>query len=94
ITVTFEDKSFADLKNLANLITEKKEACLLLATTSENKILLTCNGSQDISCGKLFKEHLLAYNGKGGGNDHSAQAAFATTEELMNFFAFISGIIK
>ena len=94
IAVVFEDKSFKDLKSLAQKIKEEKEINLLLASISENKLLLNCNGEQEISCGKLFKEFLPIHNGKGGGNDCSAQAAFTTTEELLKFFHFVKSKIK
>ena len=94
IAVVFEDKSFKDLKSLAQKIKEEKEINLLLASISENKLLLNCNGEQEISCGRLFKEFLPIHNGKGGGNDCSAQAAFTTTEELLKFFHFVKSKIK
>ena len=94
ITAVYDDKSFTDLKNLADFVLVENEVCFLLVSTLENKVLFTYNGSQDFSCGKLFKEHLASYNGKGGGNDRSAQAAFATTEELLTFFHFLRNLIK
>jgi alanyl-tRNA synthetase len=62
----------------------------LFASTVENKIVLMHNGTKSLKCGNLFKENLNKFNGKGGGNDKSAQAGFPSNEETLKFYHFIS----
>jgi alanyl-tRNA synthetase len=86
----FEDKSFSDIKEFAIKLANENNLFVLFTTTAENKVVLVHNGSKSISCGKFLKEHLVSFNGKGGGNDKLAQAGFPTKEETLNFFEFAS----
>ncbi|RDW21119.1 hydrolase [Oceanobacillus arenosus] len=85
----FADKSLKDMQRLAAKIVSEHAIIVLFASTAENKVLLYYNGSENLSCGKYFKEHLPAFNGKGGGNDQSAQAGFATGSDALDFYEFI-----
>ncbi|RDW21249.1 alanyl-tRNA editing protein [Oceanobacillus chungangensis] len=89
VSHVFADKSLKDMQRLAAKIVTDQAIIVLLATTAENKILLYHSGSEHFSCGKLFKEHLPAFNGKGGGNDQSAQAGFPSNEDSVQFYEFI-----
>ncbi|MGW9528797.1 alanyl-tRNA editing protein [Paenibacillus terrae] len=82
----FEQKTFQELQQMAAKLTSEHDLLVLLATTAENKIILTHNGTQSVACGAYFKEHLGAFQGKGGGSNQSAQAAFSSREDLLNFF--------
>jgi alanyl-tRNA synthetase len=86
----FEDKSFDEIKELALKIVNENNLVVLFATISENKTVLVHNGTFSLSCGKFLKEHLASFNGKGGGNDRTAQAGFPSKEETLNFFEFAS----
>lgn len=90
----FEDKSLKDLQYFSAKLATENDLIILLASTSENKIILAHNGTQAISCGALFKEHLRDFNGKGGGNDKSAQAGFSSSEDVVRFFKFVSSLVK
>ncbi|WP_342415628.1 alanyl-tRNA editing protein [Paenibacillus sp. FSL R10-2782] len=82
----FEQKALQELQQMAVKLTSEHDLLVILATTAENKIILTHNGTQDVACGAYFKEHLGAFQGKGGGSNQSAQAAFSSREDLLNFF--------
>ncbi|MGG1640477.1 alanyl-tRNA editing protein [Paenibacillus sp. NRS-1782] len=82
----FEQKTLQELQQMAVKLTSEHDLLVILATTAENKIILTHSGTQDVACGAYFKEHLGAFQGKGGGSNQSAQAAFSSREDLLNFF--------
>lgn len=88
IAHVFEDKTLKDLQNLAGKMTSKCDSFVLLATASENKVVLSRSGNSELSCGAFFKEHVGSYNGKGGGNDILAQAGFPTWEDAKDFYEF------
>jgi alanyl-tRNA synthetase len=94
VAQVFEDKTLKDLQNLAGKITSKCDSPVLLATTSENKVVLSRSGNSELSCGAFFKEHVGSYNGKGGGNDALAQAGFPTWEDAKAFYEFAMGTLN
>ncbi|WP_110928022.1 alanyl-tRNA editing protein [Bacillus massiliglaciei] len=83
------DKPFSDIAALAEILGARTDRIILLATEKDNKILLSHNGKNPIHCGKLFKEELPNFSGKGGGSNKKAQAGFTNTEDLLNFFQFL-----
>ncbi|GAA0357542.1 alanyl-tRNA editing protein [Bacillus horti] len=85
----FADQSFKDIQQLAQEIASGHDVLVLFATTAENKLILLHNGTQQVACGKLFKEHLSTFNGKGGGSDKTAQAGFTSKEDMLKFFDFL-----
>jgi alanyl-tRNA synthetase len=85
----FPDKSLKDMQRLAAKIVAEQAIIVLFASIAENKVLLYHSGSENLSCGKFFKEHLPAFDGKGGGNDQSAQAGFTSGEDAVRFYEFI-----
>jgi len=90
ISHIFEDKSLKDLQNLATKLTADNElpVPVLLATSSENKVVLAYSGGSDLSCGSFFKANLGSFNGKGGGSDKLAQAGFSNWEDALAFYEF------
>ncbi|ANX12579.1 hydrolase [Fictibacillus arsenicus] len=84
----FDNKSFNEIKELAIKIAQEHNLFILFAATEENKVILVHNGTENFSCGKFLKEHLGSFNGKGGGNDKTAQAGFPSKEDTVNFFEF------
>ncbi|MBY6035814.1 hydrolase [Fictibacillus nanhaiensis] len=84
----FDDISFHDMKDLAIKLANENSLFILFATTSENKIVLAHNETKSIACGKFLTEHLSSFNGKGGGNDKTAQAGFPSTDDMLAFFKF------
>lgn len=89
IIATFTDKSFGDIQLISKHILLQGSYLLILASASDNRILFTHNGSFEINCGKIFKEHLSTFNGKGGGSDKQAQGGFQNTEDMNRFVEFL-----
>ncbi|MGZ9584354.1 alanyl-tRNA editing protein [Paenibacillus marinisediminis] len=88
IATVFQDKSLKDLQNLAGKINSQCDAPVLLLTTMENKVLLSQRNISGFSCGAFMKANQVHYNGKGGGSDILAQAAFANEEDAFAFYEF------
>ena len=82
----FEDKTMKDLQFLTQSLLEKANALLLLASKSENKVLITHGGSINIHCGDFLKKMLPSFRGKGGGNDKKAQASFTEKADFLAFY--------
>lgn len=55
--------------------------------------LFAHNGEIQICCGQILKENLSQINGKGGGNNKSAQASFETTEDMNRFFDYLKQLL-
>lgn len=87
IARVFESKSMKDLQNLAGKLAAQSDCPVLLATISENKVVLA-NNSEALSCGAFFKANLAAYQGKGGGSDKIAQARFGTWDDAAAFLEY------
>ncbi|MFS0863839.1 alanyl-tRNA editing protein [Fredinandcohnia sp. 179-A 10B2 NHS] len=94
ITETFNDKTVKELQGIAKQITDQTNNIVILTTTLENKLLLAQNGTHPLHCGQIFKQELQNYNGKGGGNNTSAQAAFQQEQDLKEFQGFLLNHIK
>lgn len=84
----FDDKTLKELQYLAALLTKEHDIVALLGTRKENKLVLSHNGNLPVHCGQFLKENLASFNGKGGGNEKTAQAAFASSEDAADFLAF------
>lgn len=83
-----------DLSAITKRLTDSSDSLVLLGTTKGNKIVLTHSGQSDVHCGKIYKEHIKAFNGRGGGGDKMAQGVFQSTEEAKSFIEHIKSIIK
>lgn len=87
IAHVFADKGLKDLQALAPKLAAESNTPVLLASSGEYKVVLAAAGDK-LSCGAFFKEHLGAFDGKGGGSDKLAQAGFGSWEELSAFYEF------
>ncbi|TDT50815.1 alanyl-tRNA editing protein [Fonticella tunisiensis] len=94
IVKSFDDKSFEDIQLLSKQIVSLGDYVVILTSTFDRKILLAHSGKSSIHCGKLFKEHLLKYNGRGGGGDRMAQALFADVKDLKSFEKLLVETVK
>ncbi|MFC7370609.1 DHHA1 domain-containing protein [Fictibacillus iocasae] len=83
-----ENKSAKDTQVLAEKIAKENKITVLFVAKDENKVVLSRGGDSELSCGKFFKQHLSLFNGRGGGNDRSAQAGFSNEEDMQRFFMF------
>lgn len=80
----FLDKLYEKLKD--------QEYILILSSLKDKRLLLAHNGAFDLDCGKLFKENLKEFNGRGGGNSKRAQASFTEETELKKFSDYLGGL--
>ncbi len=94
IARSFTDKSFGDIQLLSKHILSQGSYILILATSSDNKILFTHDGSFEVNCGKIFKENLSSFNGKGGGSDKQAQGGFQTADYMNRFVEFLKEMVN
>lgn len=85
----FEDKSFEEVQTIANKLTSLKDHLVILASLKDKKVVLAHNGNLNINCGKIFKEELTKFNGRGGGSPKFAQGSFETINDLNDFIAFL-----
>jgi alanyl-tRNA synthetase len=89
IVKSFEDRNFEDVQSLGRIILQSGNYAVILSSVQDKKLWFAHNGSFDIHCGKVFKENLQKFNGKGGGGDKQAQAAFIDVQQLINFENFL-----
>lgn len=77
----FLDKLYEKLKDT--------EVILILSSIKDKKLILAQNGSFDFQCGKLFKEKLKEFDGRGGGNAKRAQASFQDIASMQSFAEYL-----
>lgn len=82
----FSDCTTKEMQIIAAKITKESDKIILLGSLSEGKILLAHNGKSPVHCGQIVKEYIGQYEGKGGGNNKSAQAIFPNTNALESCF--------
>ncbi len=77
----------------------KAEACESKAAAPNANSEATTKTHEDkaataapIDCGKLLREHVKTYNGKGGGRPDSARASFSNNKDMLDFVDFIRKI--
>jgi alanyl-tRNA synthetase len=89
ISRIFDDKSFADISTLAKYLIDAGDLVVILSSIPDKRLLFAHSGKFDVSCGKMLKESLAAYNGKGGGKDNWANGGFNTAEDIKRFQEFL-----
>lgn len=89
VTKTYSDRDFSDIQLIGKHILSMGNYIVILGSELDNRLLYAKEGNFDINCGKVFKESLKDYNGKGGGNEKQAQGGFATKEDMYNFIKFL-----
>jgi len=82
IFLQFEEKNMKDLSTLAKYIIQQSSYIILLSSQLDKKVLLQHNGDYSLHCGKLLKETIKDFEGKGGGNELLAQATFPSIQQL------------
>ena len=90
IRKTYEDKSFNDLMSLSKYLLQAGDFIMILASVPEKRLLFARSEKYSVDCGKLMKEHLAAFNGKGGGKPAFANAGFNTVEDMQKFETFLA----
>jgi alanyl-tRNA synthetase len=89
IARTYGDKSFADIGTLAKFVVESGDFVAILASVPDKRLLFAHSGTFDVSCGRLLKENLPTFKGKGGGKDNWANGGFGTVEDMEKFKGFL-----
>lgn len=84
----YSNKDFDDIQLIASELSIKSYI-IILASLRDNKILFLNKTDKDINCGKIFKENIKEFNGKGGGNASRAQGTFDKEEDLVKFSEFV-----
>lgn len=77
-----------DMNYVIKKVSEKINSVILVYSKSENKIMLSHDGSHDVHCGELFRS-IKSYHGKGGGNQKVAQGVFENLEDGMHFMEVV-----
>lgn len=89
----YSDKDFEDIQLLSSELSLRKYL-IIFVSLKDNKILFLNNTGNDINCGKVFKDSIKEYNGKGGGNASRAQGTFDNKEELIKFAEFLYSFVN
>lgn len=88
IRKAYEDKSFNELLTLSKYLLQAGDFILILSSLPEKRLLLARSEKFGVDCGKLMKEHLAAFKGKGGGKPAFANGGFDSVEDLQKFEEF------
>ncbi len=89
---SFESYHFDDLNTLSQEILKNGDFIVILSSIPDKRLLFAHSGKFDINCGKVLKEQLPAFNGKGGGKDKWANAGFASTDDMNRFAVFLKDL--
>lgn len=92
ISAHYDDGDFSFIETIYDDIKDEKFVAIL-TSGMDNRILFAQNGSDSIECGKIFKQNIKEYNGRGGGNAKRAQAAFKNKDDLNKFAEFLKETI-
>ncbi len=95
IVRSFEGRHFDELSFLGKNILKQGNFILIMASVTDKRLVFARSDKfADINCGKIFKEQLLAFNGKGGGSPNWANAGFASVDDMNRFAAYLEDISK
>jgi len=94
ITKIYTDKTFNEIQIVSKEILKDNSTIIILCSLKDNKILLTHNTTDDIDCGKLFKENIKEFNGRGGGSKLTAQGVFTNTDDTSRFYELLYSILN
>jgi alanyl-tRNA synthetase len=89
IVKNYDDRSFEEVQLISSVL-ENEPYVTVLSSSQDKRVIMTQTNTPHISCGKIFKEHLGTFKGKGGGSDKKAQAAFTTLKDLEEFVRKVS----
>ena len=89
IHMSCDDRRFDEMSMLGKHLLKHGDFILLLVSRPDRRLIFACGKGFSLDCGRLFKEHLAAFNGKGGGSPNWATAAFAEMGDLGRFEEFL-----
>lgn len=90
--MSFDDLSGQGMNDVIKYASDQGNYVLFIHSQSENKVMLSHDGSHDIHCGQIFKS-IKSYNGRGGGNQKTAQGVFQSNEDAVKFIDYVKGEI-
>ncbi len=93
IIAEYSEYSFDFLEKIYDILKDEKYI-LILTSLKDMRLLFSHNGSFDVQCGKIFKEKLKDFNGRGGGSPKRAQANFSDEKLLRSFVAYLQESLK
>ncbi|GFP76018.1 alanyl-tRNA editing protein [Clostridium fungisolvens] len=88
ILAQYENEGFELMEKIYDELKEK-DFILILSTLKDKKLILCQNGRFDFDCGKVFKETLKDFGGRGGGNANRAQASFEDKNLLNKYIEYL-----
>ena len=89
IVKSYSDRRFDELSLLGRHILKHGDFVLLLSSVPDKRLVFARGDGPGLDCGKIFKEQLPAYHGKGGGSPNWANAGFASIDDMKRFEAFL-----
>lgn len=89
---SFDRYHFDDLNTLSQEILKDGDFIVVLSSIPDKRLLFAHSGKFDINCGKVLKEQLPAFNGKGGGKDKWANAGFTSVDDMKRFAGFLKDL--
>lgn len=89
---SFEDKRFDEINTLSQEILKNGDFIVILSSIPDKRLLFAHSGSFNINCGKVLREQLQKFNGKGGGKDKWANAGFASEDDMKRFAVFLKDL--
>jgi alanyl-tRNA synthetase len=89
------DRHFDELNFLGKNLLKHGDFILILSSVPDKRIVFARSDRfATVNCGKVFKEQLQAYNGKGGGSPNWANAGFGSLADMKRFAAYLEQIAK
>jgi alanyl-tRNA synthetase len=90
IVRAYDDRHFAELNFLGKSILKHGDFVLVLSSVPDRRLVFARSDRfAAIDCGKIFKENLPAYGGKGGGSAGWANAGFGSVDDMKRFEAYL-----
>jgi alanyl-tRNA synthetase len=95
IVRAYDDRHFEELNFLGKDILKHGNYILILSSVPDKRLVFARGEKfSDINCGKIFKEQLQTFNGKGGGSPNWANAGFGSVEDMVRFESFLKELVN
>jgi alanyl-tRNA synthetase len=94
LILSFRNKTIEEIDLIIKCILERESVLILASSLPDKKVILTHDGKQDIDCGKVIKENINDFSGRGGGNKYRGQATFKDINELESFIRHINYMLS
>ncbi len=94
IVQSYDDRHFDELSFLGKHLLKSGNFIIIFSSVPDKRLVFARSDKfADLNCGKIFKEQLQAFNGKGGGSLNWANAGFASVEDMKRFEAFLQASV-